>query len=144
MADAAMTDIAMTDTGGGSADTSSAGDGTCLSPRDVVVGFHTDAMASTASNLDVTKLSCHQTPTVPEAVFRLTVSQTTHVVMSGNDESGAGIGAEVRVDSCTGTSVACEWEPNGNLSRTIDLPAGTWIIAVERSPAGRYSFGLDP
>jgi hypothetical protein len=40
--------------------------------------------------------------------------------------------------------VACEWESSGNVARPIDLSAGTWLIAVERNPAGRYSFSISP
>ena len=74
----------------------------------------------------------------------MTLTQTTHVTLSGSDRSGQGIGLEVHADTCMGTSVACEWEPNGDLARPIDLPAGTWVIAVERDPAGAFAFGIDP
>jgi hypothetical protein len=135
---------ALTDMQGSPSDGSGGGDGTCLSPRGVVVGFGEDAMASTASRLDIAKLSCHMSPSLPESVYRLTLAQTTHVVLTAGDRSGQGVGLEVHADTCMGTSVACEWEPSGNVTRPIDLPAGTWIIAVEREPAGSFAFGIDP
>ena len=121
---------------------SAGGAGSCVSPGDIAVGFHD--VRSTASDLDATALTCHASPSLPEAVYRLVVAQPTHVMLSGSDQSGSGIGAQVRADSCTGTSVACDWAANGVLSRGIDLPAGTWVIVVERNPAGMYTFGVDP
>lgn len=120
------------------------GSSTCLSPHAVTLPFATDDAASTATLLDVAVMTCNtQTEKAfPEAVYRLVLDAPTKVAITASDRSGSGVGVQVRDGSCTGTSVSCDWDNGGNVKRTLDLPAGTWLFLVERSPAGRFSFAL--
>lgn len=117
--------------------------GSCLAPEDITLPFAiASGQASTASLLDVTQLTCSN-ETLPEAVFRLVLAQAKTVTATAGDASGQGVGIQVHKDTCTGTSVACDWKPNGSLSRSYSLPAGTWLFVLERKPAGPFTLRLE-
>jgi hypothetical protein len=125
---------------------SATGPGSCGAPRTVPLGFaETPAAATTVGLLDVTTVTCRpaSTTSLPEAVYRLELATPTKVAVKGSDRSGSGIGVQVRMESCTGASVACDWAGNGVLERTYDLPAGSWLFVVERgAAAGPFAFSL--
>lgn len=76
-------------------------------------------------------------------MYRVVLANDTAVKITANDESGQGIGVQVREDSRTGTSVECGWQPTGIYAKTVPLPAGTWLFVVERRPEGSFSFELE-
>jgi len=108
----------------------------------ITLGFQEPAAASTAQQLDITMPSCVPGASLPESVYELRLDQATTVHITASDRSGQGVGVQVRADSCTGTSVACDWADNGVIDRNLALPSGTWILIVERSPAGPFGFAV--
>lgn len=117
--------------------------GTCLAPTDITLDFTAPADATTKDSLDVTTLTCsNQVAGLPEVVYRLVLAAPTTVKLTGSDKSGSGIGVQVRQDSCTGTSVGCDWQGNGVLDRTYPLTAGTWVFVVERKAAGPFALTI--
>ena len=129
--------------GAGSADGGGTGVGSCLTPTDIALPF-AEAAGSTSCALDITSLSCSKEASLPEVVYRLDLATETALTITASDESGQGVGVQVLMDSCQGTSVACEWASNGNVERSLTLPAGSWLFVVERNPAGSFSFALAP
>lgn len=127
---------------GKDADASSAKPGSCAAPRAVTLPF-SEPSGSTSGALDGTSVACGAPASLPEAVYRVVLANDTAVKITANDESGQGIGIQVREDSCTGTSVECTWQANGSYGKTLPLPAGTWLFIVERNPAGAFSFELE-
>lgn len=134
-------------TSGGGGESSGAAGGTgvgsCLTPVDIDLPFE-EAAGSTARALDVTALDCSPETSLPEVVYRLDLAEDTALTITASDESGQGVGVEVLMDSCQGTSVACEWASNGNVDRSLTLPAGSWLFVVERNPAGNFSLAVAP
>lgn len=131
--------------GSGSTSTGSAmGTGSCLSPRDVSLGFTADASATTADQLDTATLDCNTNGSQPEVVYRLTLSAMTTVHLTAGDHSGQGVGVSVRQDSCDGQSVGCDFASNGVLDRSYPLPAGVWVFVVERNPPGPFTLTVGP
>lgn len=142
--DASPSADAATDTAHADAPVSPSEAGNCLAPRSMTMPFAVDTVESTAGQLDTTSVACGAPASVPERVYRLVLTQPTSVTVNAGDRSGQGIGVQVRQDSCTGTSVGCDWSSNGVLARTYALPAGTWLFIVERNPAGLFTFTATP
>lgn len=119
-----------------------AANGSCSAPKAITLAF-AETAGSTAVALDTTSVACGAPASLSEAVYRLELANDTAVKITANDESGQGIGVQVREDSCTGTSVECGWQANGVYDKTLPLPAGTWLFVVERSPEGAFSFAIE-
>lgn len=115
------------------------GDGSCIAPIDITLPFSVTA-GDTADAPDVTVPPCSPEP-LPEAVYRLTLGGETTITITANDNSGQGVGVQVKMTDCMGTSVSCDWASNGIVDREITLPAGTWVLILERRPAGSYDLG---
>jgi hypothetical protein len=115
--------------------------GSCVTPKTIGLPF-SETTGSTAIALDATSVGCGAPASLSEAVYRLVLANDAAVKVTANDQSGQGIGVQVREGSCAGTSVECTWEPNGNYDKTLPLPAGSWLFVVERSPEGSYMFAI--
>lgn len=120
----------------------SSGNGSCAAPEVITLPY-SETAGSTAVALDTTSVACGAPASLSEAVYRLELANDTAVKVTANDESGQGIGVQVREDSCTGTSVECGWQSNGVYDKTLPLPAGTWLFVVERNPEGAFSFAVE-
>ncbi|MDB4960196.1 MAG: hypothetical protein JWP01_195 [Myxococcales bacterium] len=123
---------------------STPGDGTCLAPQPISLGFTATAGASTAQQLDIAMPECVPGLSLSESVYALRLSDPTSVHITASDRSGQGVAVQVRSDTCSGASVACDWADNGAIDRNLSLPAGTWVYIVERRPAGPFTFAVMP
>jgi hypothetical protein len=121
--------------------TSSNAAGSCVAPKAITLPF-SETAGSTAVALDSTSVACGAPSSLSEAVYRLVLANDAAVKITASDQSGQGIGVQVRETSCTGTSVECGWQSNGIYDKTVPLPAGTWFVVVERSPAGPFTLAI--
>jgi hypothetical protein len=135
---ASVTTSAATTTAGG---TTTGSGGTCPSPVDITLP-HQEQDGDTAAAQDITDLSCNA-DSLPEVAYRLVLASEQTVTWRANDSSGQGVGVEVFMDDCNGTSLWCDWAANGIVDRTLVLPAGTWFFVLERKPAGPYDFSIE-
>jgi hypothetical protein len=115
--------------------------GSCPTPVDITLPYQ-EQVGDTASAQDITDLSCNA-DSLPEAAYRLVLASEQTVTWRANDSSGQGVGVEVFMDDCNGTSLWCDWAANGIVDRTLVLPAGTWFFVLERKPAGPYDFSIE-
>ncbi len=127
-----------TTTAGG---TTTGSGGTCPTPVDITLPYQEQA-GDTAASADITDLSCNA-DALPEVAYRLVLATEETVNWRANDSSGQGVGVEVFMDDCNGTSLWCDWAANGIVDRTLVLPAGTWFFVLERKPAGPYDFAIE-
>jgi hypothetical protein len=111
--------------------------GACAAATMHEAPFSVTASADTSST-DLA-LSCQADATAGQAAHAITLAQAAMVDITASDESGQGVGVEIRTPACAPASVACVWQSNGNVHQSVSLAAGTWVIVVQRKPAGKYS-----
>ncbi len=115
--------------------------GTCLAPKLVTLPYVEAFNASTANWLSAS-LGCETATNLPAVAYQFTLAHAANVTVAGTDVSGGGIGASLRSNSCTGTSLGCQWASGGNLHETYNLPSGTYVLLIMRSPAGRFTLSI--